>query len=201
MEAGSNDDGERQRKTSGRGNLSSIGIGGEHAVGGDGTGAWGGELAGDSAGVGVESEDDGKRKGQAMTNREKIEVMEAFERGEPVEFRIHGHSDWYSASIPRWNWEFNAYRVKPKGEKPELKRYELVFNDQKTSHTVFVNGELLDSISAILSLRSFRTGYFELNDGTKSKVPYVFTDGIEKHLLYRSGDESLWPVAVWLEGI
>lgn len=51
-----------------------------------------------------------------MTLREKIEVMEAFERGEEVECRYSGSKDWFALTgeNPEFRWEGDNYRIKPK---------------------------------------------------------------------------------------
>ena len=49
-----------------------------------------------------------------MTLREKIEVMEAFERGEEIEYRVLNSTLWVNLSMPLWNWDTQSYRVKPK---------------------------------------------------------------------------------------
>ena len=48
-----------------------------------------------------------------MTLREKIEVMQAFERGEEIEIK-NCHNDWSVHYTPTWNWVDNNYRIKPK---------------------------------------------------------------------------------------
>ena len=48
-----------------------------------------------------------------MTLREKIEVMEAFERGEEIELK-QGDNDWIVYNSPSWDWLNNSYRIKPK---------------------------------------------------------------------------------------
>lgn len=49
-----------------------------------------------------------------MTLREKIQCMEAFERGEEIEGAYHGYDIWSSMSTPSWNFEDRKYRIKPK---------------------------------------------------------------------------------------
>ena len=51
-----------------------------------------------------------------MTLREKIECMEAFERGEYVEVRTDKTVAglWGVAIDPLWDWNNNDYRIKPK---------------------------------------------------------------------------------------
>ena len=49
-----------------------------------------------------------------MTLREKIEVMEAFERGEEIEYSLINNNDWRSICDPVWNWDLYEYRIKPK---------------------------------------------------------------------------------------
>lgn len=42
--------------------------------------------------------------------KEMIEVMQAYERGEKIEF-CHG-GDWIEIDLPSWNWGSQDYRVK-----------------------------------------------------------------------------------------
>ena len=49
-----------------------------------------------------------------MTLREKIEVMEAFERGEEIEFSVENQNVWDYSDNPAWNWRDCVYRIKPK---------------------------------------------------------------------------------------
>ena len=47
------------------------------------------------------------------TTKEMIEVMQAYERGEQIEFVYEG-IEWRNASNPAWDWNHFDYRVKPK---------------------------------------------------------------------------------------
>ena len=62
------------------------------------------------------------------TTREKIEVMEAYERGEKID--VYSFNDGalmtLDNSIPSWNWEGYDYRIKPK---PEVKRWLWAIRD------------------------------------------------------------------------
>ncbi|NCB03548.1 MAG: hypothetical protein EOM67_15560 [Spirochaetia bacterium] len=49
-----------------------------------------------------------------MTLREKIEVMEAFERGEEIEVSDYGYEEWRTVNDPFWKWNVNKYHIKPK---------------------------------------------------------------------------------------
>ena len=49
-----------------------------------------------------------------MTLREKIEVMEAFERGEEIEVKAKVDSTWDSVHLTVWDWALYDYRIKPK---------------------------------------------------------------------------------------
>lgn len=49
-----------------------------------------------------------------MTLREKIDCMEAFERGEEVEHRDRLNDMWFASNFPAWNWKEFEYRIKPK---------------------------------------------------------------------------------------
>ena len=47
-----------------------------------------------------------------MDIRSKIQVMEAFERGEEVEHRDRLNDMWFASNFPAWNWKEFEYRIK-----------------------------------------------------------------------------------------
>ena len=47
------------------------------------------------------------------TTKEMIEVMQAYLRGEKIEYR-YGNTDWLECRVPIWNWNSTEYRVKPR---------------------------------------------------------------------------------------
>ena len=49
-----------------------------------------------------------------MTLREKIETMEAFERGEEIEFDYCSGNSWNIDIKPEWDFSTYDYRIKPK---------------------------------------------------------------------------------------
>ena len=49
-----------------------------------------------------------------MTLKEKIEVMEAFERGEEIEYTPLMEEIWRGTTIPAWDWALYEYRINPK---------------------------------------------------------------------------------------
>ena len=51
-----------------------------------------------------------------MTLREKIEVMQAFERGEEIEVSYVEQDKWTKISNPDWSWGAYNYRIKPKSK-------------------------------------------------------------------------------------
>ncbi len=53
-----------------------------------------------------------------MTTKEMIEVMQAYERGEQIEYRenpdrYHNLDEWEYADAPVWDWYSYEYRIKP----------------------------------------------------------------------------------------
>ena len=46
------------------------------------------------------------------TTKEKIEVMQAYDRGEQIEACYNGV--WVNIDMPEWSWGLRDYRVKPK---------------------------------------------------------------------------------------
>ena len=49
-----------------------------------------------------------------MTLREKIETMQAFERGEEIEYTQLMEERWRGTTLPAWDWALYDYRIKPK---------------------------------------------------------------------------------------
>lgn len=45
---------------------------------------------------------------------EKIKVMQAFERGEEIQYVCCGYENWCDCTEPFWDWDTFDYRVKPK---------------------------------------------------------------------------------------
>jgi len=71
------------------------------------------------------------------TTREKIEVMQAFEDGEDVQYGYCGETDtvWQNVPNPNWNWVDFDYRIKPK---PKV----IWVNESKSSlHSYAYNSE------------------------------------------------------------
>ena len=52
-----------------------------------------------------------------MTLREKIQCMEAFERGEEIEISNNLGETWIQEPCPNWNWVNCVYRIKHKPKK------------------------------------------------------------------------------------
>ncbi|EHN6902354.1 hypothetical protein KJK83_001030 [Campylobacter jejuni] len=50
------------------------------------------------------------------TLREKIQVMEAFQKGEKIQsnYKLKDLEYWEDEENPVWDWHFYDYRVKPK---------------------------------------------------------------------------------------
>lgn len=56
------------------------------------------------------------------TTKEMIEVMQAYLRGEKIEYRC-GYKDWLECRIPIWDWNNLDYRVKPKTKTKTKTKY------------------------------------------------------------------------------
>ena len=54
-----------------------------------------------------------------MTTRDKIEVMDAYEKDGILERCLKGSMDWEQVIEPVWNWEKYVYRIIPKKRKFE----------------------------------------------------------------------------------
>lgn len=58
-----------------------------------------------------------------MTLREKIEVMQAFERGEEIEINYANPEKWTDIASPGWSWGAYNYRVKPKKQTVTIEKW------------------------------------------------------------------------------
>ena len=50
----------------------------------------------------------------ATTTKEKIEIMQAYERGEQIQIYDSIHNEWKDIKTPSWDWMTSDYRIKSK---------------------------------------------------------------------------------------
>ena len=81
-----------------------------------------------------------------MTLREKIQCMEAFERGEEIEFCHFNIGIWSIAISPIWDFERTDYRIKPKPKQVVLIEKWLVKRGFSPYHSKIVeaSGEFIE---------------------------------------------------------
>lgn len=74
-----------------------------------------------------------------MMTKEKIEVMQAYERGEEIEARLANYEDrWGDANAPLWNWECFEYRIKPKEKRgPKFKIGDVLVHLEKEGQPLY----------------------------------------------------------------
>jgi len=48
-----------------------------------------------------------------MTTKEKIEVMQAYDNDQEIQYQPKGDIYWRHSSTPMWNWNATNYRIKP----------------------------------------------------------------------------------------
>ena len=71
-----------------------------------------------------------------MTLREKIEVMQAFERGEEVEHRDRLNNMWFDSDFPAWNWKEFEYHIKPKQKQVVTIEKWLIYDNLSKSYSI-----------------------------------------------------------------
>ena len=77
--------------------------------------------------------------GDNMTTREKIEVMEAYDRGEEIQILAEDGIKFEDMSLePRWDWYNCEYRIKPK-EKKLVTVYEYMYQVKSTNRWTTLN--------------------------------------------------------------
>ena len=47
------------------------------------------------------------------TTKEMIAIMQAYEDGQPIQYKLRWQGDWAESSPPAWDWSMIDYRVKP----------------------------------------------------------------------------------------
>ena len=116
------------------------------------------------------------------TIKEMIEVMQAYERGENIQFfSING--DWKDTEFPNWNWGIREYRVNPKKKYVPFETAEEFITAQRkkghfiidkksgTKYNIFINASNIVYLTNIYSFSFFRTlqkifDEFTFTDGT-----------------------------------
>jgi len=58
------------------------------------------------------------------TTKEKIAIMQAFEDGKVIQFRLKGLAYWDIVEKPAWNWDAFAFRIKPEPKKVTMQIYQ-----------------------------------------------------------------------------
>lgn len=73
-----------------------------------------------------------------MTTEEMIEVMQAYERGEQIQWKLKSDYDWSTCTeTPIWAWGSTDYRVKPKPTYRPYKNADEFLQAQK-EHGVYI---------------------------------------------------------------
>lgn len=125
-----------------------------------------------------------------MKTKEMIEVMEAFERGEEIEFSRVYTDDWRDIGSPNWNWDQYKYRIKAKYKveemEPKFKKGDIIVNKY------ICDGTPLNRDSDLLVVEDidlFKEKY-EIYD--KGLAVFKFCDIEEIDEDYLNVDDCLW---------
>lgn len=103
-----------------------------------------------------------------MTLREKIEVMQAFERGEYVEVRTDKTESgtWSVAVDPLWDWNNNDYRIKPKPKQVVTIEKWLIYDNLSKSYSTAeesnIDGYISDDRDYLSKVRLLDTKTYEV---------------------------------------
>lgn len=80
------------------------------------------------------------------TTKEMIDVMQAYERGEKIEFFNYDYGQWKDVDNPIWDWLHNDYRVKPKSKYvPFETAEEFLVAQRDNGYLVSNKGKLLEA--------------------------------------------------------
>ena len=114
-----------------------------------------------------------------MKIQQKIEVMQAYERGEQIQRADIGSNKWLDTYPPSWDWERNNYRVKPKGDKFKIGDTVVCLDSEEL--TLF--GGDIYKIIGVGAL------WYELQDLCGIEIPIDFGPMNEKYI---NTDSVLW---------
>lgn len=62
------------------------------------------------------------------TTKEMIAIMQAYEDGQPVQYKTRRHGYWVEVITPSWDWKILVYRVKP-AEPKKVKKWILKWKE------------------------------------------------------------------------
>ena len=101
-----------------------------------------------------------------MNIRSKIEVMEAFERGEKVEHRDRLNNMWFDSDFPVWNWKEFEYRIKPKQKQVVVIEKWLCYDNLSKSYSIAeesnIDGYISDDRAYLSKIKLLDTYEVEL---------------------------------------
>lgn len=99
-----------------------------------------------------------------MTTKEMIEVMQAYERGEQIEYRESPDNycnleewddEWMDAGEPLWDWTGCEYRIKPKSTYRPYKNAKEFLNAQK-DHGMYLREKVSQGVVMPLGVNDYR---------------------------------------------
>lgn len=118
------------------------------------------------------------------TTREMIEVMEAYERGEKIEYIHDMTEDWTETKQPVWDWYGCDYRIEPKKaeQEPKFKIGDTLINKKNCDGSPLIT-------SYLYTIKDIGTEqYYFINDFFTKE--YMDIKNIDE--LYINIDDCLW---------
>ena len=104
-----------------------------------------------------------------MNIRSKIEVMEAFERGEEIEVKAKVdrlNNMWLDSDFPVWNWKEFEYRIKPKQKQVVVIEKWLCYDNLSKSYSIAeesnIDGYISDDRDYLSKVRLLDTKTYEV---------------------------------------
>ncbi|CUU84533.1 hypothetical protein [Campylobacter hyointestinalis] len=136
----------------------------------------------------------------AIEAKEMIAVLEAYIKGEEIEFSRVNADIWVHTRLPSWNWEDYKYRIKPKEEeiKTKFKKGDTIVNKHICDGTPLdKNGNFIMVDDIDLSKEKYRIydsqlAVFEFFDIKIIDESYVNTDDCLWYWEYRDVLRDSW---------
>ena len=101
-----------------------------------------------------------------MTLKEKIETMQAFERGEEIEVSKSIIENWITEPCPNWNWVNCDYRIKPELKQVVVIEKWLCYDNLSQSHSIVeesnIDGYISDYRNDLSKVRLLDTNTYEV---------------------------------------
>jgi hypothetical protein len=125
-----------------------------------------------------------------MSNKERIEVVQAYEDGEEIEFKFHNHPlnpNWMEIDCPSWVFSNCDYRVKPRQPEPARQFDTEIIPDPPT---LVIDKLMKENESLKAKLKAKKKKKWEYSDDHDLDADQIHIYVSDGWILYKVGDAT-----------